>query len=349
VAERVHGGIDERALRARGIDPGSVCDFSVNLNPYGPCDAVLAAVRAAPLDRYPDPHAREAREAWAAALDRTPAEVAVGHGAADLFWAITRAFVCAGGRVVIAEPTFSELRVAAAAVGAQVERVFARSEQGFRLDLPQLARAARGARALYVCSPNNPTGEHIAITRLAELAAALAPTLVVLDQSFIALSDHEADARMALPPNVVCVRSLTKEFACPGLRIGLCLAEAATIERIEAVRPTWHTSSPALAALVACARESAFVAASWQRMRADREAVRQLLASRGYAPLPSATSYQLVPLSEPASAWRARLLGAGVLVRDCASFGLPRHARIAALPAHAREQLARALDATKHA
>jgi len=349
MSERVHGGIDARELARLRLDACDVVDFSVNLNPYGPCDAVLEAVRRAPLERYPDPHARAARAAWAKVFGRASEELAVGHGASDLFWAIARATCAPGARVLIAEPTFSEFTIAAQACGAEVQRLYARAEHGFRFDLAELARAARGASALYLCSPNNPTGEHVSVSQVRELAQALGRTWLVLDQSFLGLSDHAEEACAELPSNVVQVRSLTKEFACAGLRIGLCVAAAELVARIEAVRPTWSTSSLALAALEACASELAFVRASWLRMRADREATCELLRMRGYAPLPSATAYQLVPLAEEAHVLRADLLRHGVLVRDCASFGLPRHMRVAALPVQARTRFAAALDAVRSA
>lgn len=347
MSARVHGGLDAEELRRLGLDPASIVDFSVNLNPYGPYEPVIAAARSAALEHYPDPQAIAARMAWAEQLGCPVAALTVGHGAADLFWAITRALIAPGERVVIAEPTFSELRVAAEACGARVERVFAPEERGFSLDFGKLAEAARGARALYLCSPNNPTGEHLPIARVRELAAALPHTYLLLDHSFIALSDHADDAAAALPPNVLRVRSLTKEFACPGLRIGLCVGEPELLARIDGARPTWHTSSPALAALSASASALAqsFVRTSWLRMRADREATRVLLEARGLRPLPSESSYQLVPLAVEARELRLGLLRQGVSLRDCSSFGLPRHVRVAALPAAARERLGRALDA----
>ena len=208
---------------------------------------------------------------------------------------------------------------------------------------------AHGARLLYLCAPNNPTGEYLPPTSVRALAERCPHTTLVLDQSFLALSDHADDARCVLPDNVLVVRSLTKEFACPGLRIGLCVGAPPLIARIEAVRPTWPTSAPALAAITASAAEAAFVAVSWRRMRDDRDALTEALTARGLSPLPSATGYQLVPLDTEASWLQARLLEHGVLVRDCASFGLPRHVRLAALPETARARLCAALDAVRHA
>jgi histidinol-phosphate/aromatic aminotransferase/cobyric acid decarboxylase-like protein len=337
---RVHGGLDPHELAARGMSPGDVVDFSVNVNPYGPCASVLAALRAAPLDRYPDPRGERARAAWAARLGVPVAGLAVGHGASDLFWAIARALLGPGRRALIAEPTFSEFRVAAAAAGAEVERVW--PAHGLALDLEQLAYAARGAAALYLCSPNNPTGEYLSPARVSRLAEAAPECTLVLDQSFLALSDHAADEHAPLPGNVIVVRSLTKDLALPGLRIGIAVGAPPVMARVEAMRPSWATSAPALAAIEAGAGAAAFVAASWARMRADRDAVAALLTERGYAPCASEASYLLVPVGDGAR-FRSRLLDQGVQVRDARSFGLAGHVRVAALPAPAQRRLAHAL------
>jgi histidinol-phosphate aminotransferase len=327
LVERIHGGID---AAAPGIDAREVLDLSVNLNPYGPPSALLEAVQAAALTRYPDAHARTAREAWARELDTSPERIAVGHGAADLMWAVARAFLRPGQRVVVAEPTFSELRVAAISAGASVERVFS-ADATLRLDLDAVLAQARGARMVYVCAPNNPTGEGVGAGRIAALAEALGDTLLVLDQSFLSLSDDAADVRAPLPANVIALRSLTKDFALPGLRIGYLVAAPELVVAIEAARPTWATSAPALAAIACAAREQAFVQSSWQRIRADRSYLEERLAGLGLWPLPSATGYLLVPVGN-APVVTQKLLAQRVFVRDASSFGLPGHVRIAARP-----------------
>lgn len=345
-AERVHGGLF-------GLDPAAhatlaraerVVDFSVNLNPYGPPPALLAAARDAALDRYPDPSARAARMAWAETLDVGPEHIAVGHGAADLFWALARALIAPGERVVMLEPTFSEFRLAAQAAGARVESVVAAVGEPFARVAPRLRELAQGARALYLCAPNNPTGTHVSALEVRALAEALPETCIVLDQSFLALSDHAHEQRLRLPDNVVCVRSLTKDFALAGLRIGLLLAAPRLVQRLEQMRPTWSTSAPAQAAIAAAAGAHAFVRESWARMRDDRAAVAAALSAHGFSPLPSATAYQLVQVSD-ARRFCQRLWTHGVVARDCSSFGLPGYVRLAARPRDEVAQLARALSA----
>ncbi len=340
--ERVHGGVRPEEMRALGVDPTQVLDLSVNLNPYGPPERVLAAIQRADLTRYPDPTGLSARRAWAEVLERSSDALMVGHGAADLFWALVRAFVVPGDRVVIAEPTFSELRIACASAGAQVERVFASETQGFRMDLSELSQKARGARLVYLCSPNNPTGSCVSIAALSELAATQPSCLFVVDQSFLSMSDSAAELTLPVPRNVIAVRSLTKDFCLPGLRLGLLLAEPELVAQLEAARPTWATSAPALAAIEAAAAELPWVAACYAKLRAEREVLASQLRAHGLHPLPSQTVYQLVEVGD-AAAFRARLARLGVLVRDASSFGLPRHVRIAVRTPQDTARLAQAL------
>jgi histidinol-phosphate/aromatic aminotransferase/cobyric acid decarboxylase-like protein len=100
-----------------------------------------------------------------------------------------------------------------------------------------------------LCTPNNPTGAYVSSGEVSELARALPDTVLVVDQSFLALSDHADDAFAVLPDNVLVVRSLTKDFALAGLRIGLLLGSRELVAKVEAARPTWSTSAPAQAAI----------------------------------------------------------------------------------------------------
>ncbi|MFT3921617.1 MAG: aminotransferase class I/II-fold pyridoxal phosphate-dependent enzyme [Myxococcales bacterium] len=339
----VHGGLDPEEARALGVAPESVLDLSVNLNPYGPCAPVLEAAQRAVLARYPDPSGRAACLAWARSLDVAPNRLAVGPGAADLLWTLARALVRAGDRVVIAEPTFSELRLAAAQAAAHVERFLPGPDAGHRIDLGALARAARGAQLVYLCSPNNPTGQGFAVDELEGLARALGATWLVLDQSFLSLSERARDLQRRLPDNVICVRSLTKDFALPGLRLGLLIGAPEVVQRVEQARPSWATSAPALAAIEATAAAQDFVAQSYRALRVERDRMGQLLRQAGLEVSASESVFQLVSVGA-AKPFRERLLRRGVLVRDCTSFGLPAHVRVAVRSAEDTERLRRALQ-----
>jgi histidinol-phosphate/aromatic aminotransferase/cobyric acid decarboxylase-like protein len=342
---RVHGGALAGELAALGIEPREVLDFSVNVNPYGPCPAVIEAIRTAPVHLYPDPAATAVREAIAARTGGPVESVVFGSGVADLLWTLARVFLAIGGRALIVEPAFSEFRAAAEAAGASLCAWRASPERGLTVDLAAVEEMAVSARAeaIYLCAPTTPAGVAVPLAAVAGLARRLPEVLVLLDESFLSLSDQSAEAALPMPPNVARLRSMTKEHAIPGLRAGYLLAPPALARAVEASRPAWSTSSAAQAAAIAALCADDFVAASRERLREDREATAADLAALGVAALPSVAPYLVFRVADAADL-RQRLLAHRILVRDCASFGLPGFVRVAARPAPERARLAAALE-----
>jgi histidinol-phosphate/aromatic aminotransferase/cobyric acid decarboxylase-like protein len=342
--ERTHGGTDLSELRSLGLAPDEILDFSVNVNPYGPTTFMRDAIRNAAIERYPDPHAIHARDALAAVWQVDLSCVVLGAGAAELLWAITRAMIRPGDHVVVAGPTFSEVGFAAAAAGATVHEVRA-SENSFRLDPKRLLRAivASEARLVYLCTPNNPTGQAWPVAQTVDLARQCADTLFIVDESFLSLSEQHGDAFERLPDNTIRIRSLTKDHGIPGARVGAAIATPGLVRRIEATRPAWSTGAITQAAATAAAAEQGFVAESRSLLLDDRVALSEGLRMIGLSPLPSRTIFVLVPVGD-ARCLRTRLLSEDkILVRDCSSFGLPGYLRIAARPAPQSARLLSAL------
>lgn len=342
-----HGGLQEAELRALGLDPDAVVDFSSSTNPYGPNPELLRALGGARLDRYPDPTGLRAREALAAVCQVKPAQVVLGNGAAELLWVLARCLVPPDGRALVVAPTFAEFGSAVRAQGSLLEEWRCRPEDGFALDLDQLSAHVKQRRpaALYLCSPNTPTGTALPAGELYRWAERHAELTLVLDQSFLSLSERWQDALLPLPGNVVAVRSLTKDHGVPGLRLGYALGPAPLCQRLEASRPAWTTSAFAQVAALACCRSRSFVQESRQRLLEDRLQLARGLAELGIEALPSQVNFLLARPPE-VPALRARLLARhSVLVRDCASFGLPGFMRLAARPASDRARLLAALRA----
>ncbi len=344
-AVRVHGGPQDAELRALNLDPTTLVDFSVNTNPYGPCPAMVDAIRRAPIDRYPDPTGRAAREALAHALDVTPDELALGNGAAELLWTLARALVRPGTKVLVAEPTFCELRAAAAAAGAHIAEWRATPEQSFAIDLDAVAARARADQAelVYLCTPNTPTGAGLPADDVARWAKAHTHCVVILDQSFLSLSERFADADVAMPDNVVRIRSLTKDHAIPGVRVGYLIGSRELVARVEEERPAWMTSAMAQAAAIAACHQRAFVDDSRRTLLADRDALAAELVQIGLSPVPSTAGFFVVRTGRASELRHRLLVRHGILVRDCASFGLPDYIRLAARPAADRARLVSAL------
>jgi threonine-phosphate decarboxylase len=213
----------DRAATAPGL-----LDFSVTVNPLGPPPAVLRALQGglAAVGRYPDPDCTLLRERLAALHGCCPDAVIVGNGANDLIYAVTRA--ARPRRVAIAEPTYTEYLRAALHGGAAVSHWLGEGDtfQPAPFD-------PEGADLLWLCNPNNPTGRlWPPPAELAAWASAHPRTLFAVDEAFLPLllPEETARERSLIPhlralPNVVVLRSLTKQYALPGLRLGSVAAE----------------------------------------------------------------------------------------------------------------------------
>ncbi len=343
---RAHGDPHDADLVAMGVDYAQVVDFSVSTNPYGPSADMLDAIRAASVERYPDPTASAARRALGDVLDANPDDIVLGNGAAELLWSLADVLLGDNGRALVVEPTFCEFRAACAARGTPVVEWRATEEHGFAIDLHAVGEKARraGATVVYLCAPNTPTGFCLPASEIAAWAAAHHGISVILDQSFLTLSDRHADIATPMPSNVVCVRSLTKDHAIPGVRIGYAVASAEVARGIGARRPAWTVSAAAQAAAAAACGLADFVERSRRAVLADRAELSLVLGRAGLHPHTSSTAFVLARVGN-ARKLQARLLTRHrILVRDCASFGLPGHVRIAARPAADRAALARALE-----
>lgn len=345
----MHGGLHDAELQALGLTPDDVSDWSSSTNPYGPAPAVLRALQEAAIGRYPDTSGLRARQVLGGSVGIEPERLVLGNGAADLLWSLARAWLAPGRRALIVEPTFSEFRAAAHATGAQLGEWRSGPETGFLVDLDAVGARARalGASVLYLCSPNTPTGSALPAERIAAFALAHAELSIVLDQSFLTLSERHADASVPQPSNVASVRSLTKDHGIPGVRLGYAIARPDLCAAIEAGRSAWSTSAFAQAAAIACSGCPEFVRDSRERLLVDRRELERELADLGIRSFPSVCTFLLARVPEVA-ALRARLLERHrIVVRDCASFGLPGFMRLGAKPPAARRRLIEALRAER--
>jgi histidinol-phosphate/aromatic aminotransferase/cobyric acid decarboxylase-like protein len=346
----LHGGLLDDELAALGLRPDEVLDLSVNVNPYGPCPSLRRALAAARVDRYPDPRSTAARRAFAERAGVAFDRVALGNGAVDLMWTLARAVLSPGDRVLVVEPAFSEMRTAAARAGATVLEQRALPERDFAIDLGALDAAvgALAPRIVYACSPQNPAALCTPLVAFEELARRHPGSLFVIDLSFLSLSVRHAEHAEVRDPRVVWLRSLTKDHALAGLRVGAAMAPPEIVTALEQQRPPWSVNALAQAAVVAACTDEAtrFVDESRARLLADREALDATLRAEGLRVHRSETIYSLVDVGPhfAATELRARLLTRHhILVRDATTFGLPHHVRIAARAAADRERLVLAL------
>jgi histidinol-phosphate aminotransferase len=323
IAPVTHGGFNSDL-------PAGALDFSANVNPFGPSPRVWAALSTVKLGQHPDPRAAPLRQ-FLAALDRVdPARVLIGNGSIELIYHLAVAYLRPGDRVLVVEPTFGEYAAAARVMGAQVLRWRTDPERLFALDLDGLLHLAAQARPrlLFLCNPNNPSGTYYEREVVTELLLRCPETLVVLDEAFVRFVEHTWQSRELSAPNLLVLRSLTKDYALTGLRVGYARAEPNVIAALEKVQPPWSVNALAQVAAVAAIQDEQHFRQSLASLAEAKEVFVRALSAIGLAPLPSRTHFFLLHAGMAAE-WRRRLLERGLLVRDCASFGLPDYLRIA--------------------
>lgn len=328
----VHGGPDYAELAALGLRPEEALDFSANTHPFGPPAGVAPALACLgrALERYPDSEAGELRGRLGERLGVSPARILCGNGSAEILWLAALAYLQPGAPVLILGPTFGEYRVAAALAGAEAVEHRAREEDGFVPDIEGALEAAHRLRpqALFLCNPNNPTGHYLGREAVARLVAALPEALVVLDEAYVSLAESPWRALDLLDRgNVLMVRSLTKDYALAGLRLGYALGREDLIAALRQVQPPWSVNAAAQAAGLAALADAGYLEVVLRRLAEAKTYLLEGLTALGLFCQPSAAPFFLVKVGH-APTLRHQLLQRGILVRDCSSFGLTQHIRL---------------------
>jgi threonine-phosphate decarboxylase len=324
--QAAHGGRVYETARRWGIAPEEVIDFSANINPLGPPPGVLAALEncLAPVNlrTYPDSHAF-----ISALVDKhgvAPDEIIVSPGSAALIFAVLRAVLPATALVM--EPGFDEYFRACAVVEAEALRPRLTEKNGFEPDFAALAHIieARQCDLLILNSPHNPTGRLYAredLLALIDLAEAN-DIVVLLDEAFI---DYAPQASLlpvaATKSRFVVLRSLTKFYAIPGLRVGYAVCAAGMAAAIRAQFDAWTVSTIALEAGRAALAEEEYERETRRINAQTREEFAAALREIGLSVFPSDANFLLVRLSRGSGAELAQWLESSrILIRRCDSF-----------------------------
>ena len=288
------------------------------------------------VNRYPEPQPRSLVERLAGLYGTAPESVLVGRGSDEAIDLLCRAF-CRAGRdaVLVCPPTFGMYSVSARIQGAQVLSVPLAMERGFALDEAQvLERSTRETKLVFLCSPNNPTGNLLDEQAMLRIARALAGrAIVVVDEAYLEFADRPSLARhLKELPNLAVLRTLSKAYGLAGARCGALLADPEVIELLRKIIPPY--AIPRLTAQAALARLTPEALAAGRRqlatLLAERERLMEALPAlaRVQRVWPSDSNFILAEFTDAGAALE---LGcrAGLLVRDARGYpGLGRALRI---------------------
>ena len=322
-----HGGNVFAVARSLGLPPERIVDFSASINPLGMAPGVRGAL-AGCVDRllhYPDKGATGLKESLAAYHGVAPGEIAVANGSTELIHLLPRAV--SGVRGLIVAPAFAEYALSLGKAGWRTDYFTLAGDDGFALSLPALkAKLGQGYDLLFLCNPGNPTGALLprdVVAAVVELCRA-SGTFFVLDEAFIDFCEEESAKDLIVRSgHGVLLRSMTKFFAIPGLRLGYAIGAPAIIDAIDALQNPWSVNTAAQVAGIASLDDADYCLRTREYVALERAFLMD-----GLAALPSLrvfdsrANYLLVEILGGSSAaeLRRRLMEKGLLIRDCGNF-----------------------------
>ena len=326
-----HGGLNYAELRAVGLTPEAVLDFSVCTNPFPPSSRIRKVLHTAAIGQYPDSETTELRERLSERLAVPRDNIIAGSGTTELIRLIALAYFRPGDRVLLLEPTYGEYEIASLIVGAEPVKQKLRAEDNFAPGLAETLELIRRhhPRGVFIGNPNNPTGKYLSRREIETVRDALGDGLLVIDEAYVNfVPESWPSTGLISRGNVVILRSMTKDYALAGLRLGYAIARREIIRSLRQVCPPWNVNVMAQKIGAAVLGEADYLEQSKQKIGRAKEFLVGELSRLGCRVLPSEANFFLVRVGN-AREFRTALLKHGIMVRDCASFGLPEYIRLA--------------------
>lgn len=322
-----HGGDILTAAELAGLAPVGILDFSANINPLGPPPGLFEylAQKMPAIVHYPDPACRNLcrsiREHYQPSSGFLP-----GNGAGELIYLMMRAV--APARVLIPVPTFTLYEKAAVASGCEVARYRTEPASRFAIDTDGFCAEIRRLRPglVILCNPNNPTGNLLAKDAIYAVAreTAEAGGLLMVDEAFLEFSsEYEQHTLLSsAPDNIFVLRSLTKMFAIPGLRLGFLAGSAPVLAVLQNLRDPWSVNTLAQLAGEFVLSDTEFVRKTAEKTQELGEKLAaELRGLSGLRVFDSAANYLLLKSEgKPGGLLQRKLLEKGILVRGCESW-----------------------------
>ncbi len=347
----VHGGLNFGELRSLGLRPEEVIDFSASINPLGPSPGALQASRNVNLAAYPDPECLELRKAIGDSVGVETECILPGNGSTELIHLLARAFLSPDDTALIFSPTFGEYEAACLMEGVDPVLILppyaGSGVPRFQWDLPAAREyiASHDPSLVFLCNPNNPTGIYLDKVEIERVAEALpAGALLVVDEAYVSFVEDRWDSTTLLTMgNIALLRSMTKDYAVTGLRLGYLLAPKGIIRRVRAFQYSWSVNSAAQAAGVAALADSEHVRKGREAVREGKEFIVDTARSLGLECTRSTANFLLLRVGDATDFRHELLTRHGVCVRDCTSFGLPEYVRVGVRMMEDNRRLADAL------
>jgi threonine-phosphate decarboxylase len=310
-----HGGKALTFAREQCVNYREVLDFSANINPFGPSQKALEAIKEAVdlIGVYPDEYPVQLTRCLSERLQIAPDNILAGNGATDLLYFWIRSIRPRRATVVV--PTFSEYRRALENVGCEIATVQLSTRDFFRLPT-----GIDATELVIVTNPNNPTGAYMPPEEMIEWVGRFdVSTQIFIDEAFIEFTAQPSLVRhINRFPNMWILRSMTKFYALPGLRLGYLVGSR--VRELLEKREPWQVNSLAEAAGIASLEDRAYEEATLQLVQRERIRLwKELQNLNSIDAFPTSANFFFASCAsdELLNQLIAKLMENRILIRDC--------------------------------
>ncbi len=320
-----HGGNIKHILNQRN---NGTLDFSASINPLGYPEKVRKVIQDNFDDilHYPDIDCSGLRKGISQKIGHAEDEIIVGNGSTELFYLIPRALRPKKG--IVFQPTFSEFAEALKSSHAEVRNTILKEENNFCFTYSASDFHDKKADMVFFCNPNNPTGQLVEKSVVLHMAQQHPHIMFVVDEAFIDFVDepekYSVIGETGTMHNLIVVRSLTKFYGFPGLRIGYLVAPPDIVKKLMEYKEPWSVNTFAQHAAMVALEDREFVLKSRELVfREQSYLFNELSGINGLVPYKPTVNYLFIKIMGGGitSAWlRKELLGLGIAIRDCSNF-----------------------------
>lgn len=318
--------VESLALRL-GLDPSRISKLDANENPYGPSPKVREALsNLKNVHRYPDPLAQDLRARVAEYAGVEVDQVFLGAGADELLELVVRLFIEPGDLSVDSPPTFSMYTVFPLQNAGRVISV--PRDESWGLDVPGILRVIdEGSKVVWICTPNNPTGNSATDEELLPILETGVP--VVLDEAYYEFCGRTRVDWLERYPNLIIMRTFSKLAGLAGMRVGYMLAHEEIVAQALKIKQPYNVTVASQAAALASLDDLDRLQHNVELIVTERDRLGALLREQGtLIPYPSDANYIMCKVNGDAKEIHSALASRGVFIRYFAKPGIRNCLRV---------------------
>ncbi|MFA5523116.1 MAG: threonine-phosphate decarboxylase CobD [Tissierellales bacterium] len=309
-----------------GDNHGEIMDFSVNINPLGVPEKLIEVLKKEleKMARYPEIDGASGKEALGHYLGIQSQNLILGNGATELIYLFARSLK--PERVLIVKPTFTEYNKAFRLESSSIYEHFTKEENDFSIQIDELISEIENIKpnVLVICNPNNPTGVFTEVNELVLVLDKLKETdaYLFIDESFVDFTDKDSLISLIQRYDIFILRSMTKIFAIPGLRLGYGIGKPDIIYKLAQIKEPWTINSLALKSIEVLLEDNQYLKKTKHWYSKEKQFLYYgLISIPNIRVIKSEANFFLIELlKSDATQTKSHLLDKKIFIRSCNDF-----------------------------